>query len=127
MTDLEFDHVGIETTMFEADLAWFQDVLGARLLRVGAHVVTGLRIAMLAADPKTELVEVDEANGRFTHTAYRVDDVAAAADELIASGASADGPLIRIEPARADSRLLRLPGGAAVQLIRYDADSPDLG
>lgn len=123
-----FDHVGIETVAIETEVAWYEREFGARVLRWGTHVRTGLRIAMLAVSgAKLELIEVAEATGKWTHTAYRVDDVPAARDRLVAAGAAVESEPFRIEAAMAESCLLRTLGGSTVQLIRYDPDSPDLG
>lgn len=123
-----FDHVGIESLNIEAEVAWYEREFGARLLRWGTHVRTGLRIAMLALpETKLELVEVAEQTGEWTHTAYRVPDVPAARDRLVAGGATVLSEPFRIEAAMAESCLLRTPGGASLQLISYDPGSPDLG
>jgi catechol 2,3-dioxygenase-like lactoylglutathione lyase family enzyme len=122
------DHVGTEEPDIDARVAFLADVLGFRVLRWGTHVVTGLRIAMVA-DPrgtKLELMEVRERTGELDHVAYRVPDVDAAHAALLAAGCTELRAPFEIPAARARSSLLREAAGHQLQLITYQPDSPDL-
>jgi catechol 2,3-dioxygenase-like lactoylglutathione lyase family enzyme len=122
------DHVGTEEPDIDARVGFLVDVLGFRVLRWGTHVLTGLRIAMLA-DPlgtKLELMEVRERSGDLDHVAYRVADVDAAHAVLLAAGCTEVRAPFDIPPARARSSLLREASGHQLQVIAYAPDSPDL-
>lgn len=128
METQQIDHVALSVGDFDARLALLTTGLSMTLKRIGTYGKdASRRIAMLAdgAGFKLELIESDGPEV-FEHVAWRVADVPAAVDELTAQGFTVDRPPRRIEAARADSALLYDPNGLAVQVIRYDADSPDL-
>lgn len=122
------DHVGTEEPDIDGRVGFLVEMLGFRVLRWGVHVVTGRRIAMLA-DPrgtKLELMEVPERTGELDHVAYRVTDVDAAHACLLATGCTEERAPFEIPPAMARSSLLREAAGHRLQLISYQAGSPDL-
>jgi hypothetical protein len=75
---------------------------------------------------KVELIEVAEITGALAHTAFRVPDVAKTRTEAEAAGAVTAVRPFRIDAARAESCLVIAPGGAPIQVISYQPDSPDL-
>ncbi|MQA34307.1 VOC family protein [Modestobacter roseus] len=122
------DHVGTEETDIDGRVGFLVEVLGFRVLRWGTHVVTGMRIAMLAdpAGTKLELMEVAERTGELEHVAYRVADVDAAHALLLAAGCTEERAPFDIPPAAARSSLVREAAGHRLQLIAYRPGSPDL-
>lgn len=123
-----FDHAAVESLDIGADVAFYVDVLGGTLLRWGSHVKTGLRVAMISVNPgvKIELMEVRELTGELVHTAFRAEDGGELERLVSASGCPVVAGPFRIDGARADACSLVAPGGSVIQLISYDADSPDL-
>ena len=126
--DAVLDHVGTEEPDIDARVAFLVGTLGYRVLRWGTHVVTGRRIVMIAdrAGTKLELMEVDERRGDLDHVAYRVPDVDAAFEAVLAAGCTALRAPFDLAPAKARSALVQEPTGARLQLIAYAPDSPDL-
>ncbi|HEY8491864.1 MAG TPA: VOC family protein [Dehalococcoidia bacterium] len=123
------DHVAIGVADLDGGVAMLTSTFGMVLKRMGTHVASGGRIAFLA-DPasgmKLELIETPDRQTGFMHVAFRVDDVAAEHARLTSAGFETVRGPFRLEPARADTALLRDPSGLEVQIIRYDTDSPDL-
>jgi catechol 2,3-dioxygenase-like lactoylglutathione lyase family enzyme len=123
------DHVALGVQDLDERIAFMTTVLGMMLKRRGTHIPTGGRIAFLA-DPGTgfkfELVETPDRQLGFMHVAYRADDVSAEHDRLVEQGLQSLRTPVRIKPAKAVSALLKDPSGLEVQVIAYDADSPDL-
>lgn len=127
---MKLDHFAYGVRDFEQRTAFFVDVLGLQLLRVGERHSTGTKIAMLAdADRgnKIELIEVlpDEAEG-FLHLALRVDDVDAAYAALLDKGLVARRPPHDLTAAKARTALLEDSTGLSIQIIAYAPDSPDI-
>jgi catechol 2,3-dioxygenase-like lactoylglutathione lyase family enzyme len=122
------DHVATEEPDIDGRVRFLVDVLGLRLLRWGRHTASGGRIAMLA-DPhgaKLELIEVAERRGEHDHVAWRVPDVDAAHAALLAAGCTELRAPSQLSAARARTSMVREASGNRLQLIAYDADSPDL-
>jgi 4-hydroxyphenylpyruvate dioxygenase-like putative hemolysin len=122
------DHVAIETTDIEADVAVLTQTLGLTELRWGVHVLTGKRIAMLgdSTGMKLELIETPTPDGSLAHVAFEVPDVGAAAAAAIGAGCLSETGLLRIPAAMASVAQVRSTAGTALQFIRYEAGSPDI-
>ncbi len=121
------DHVAVAVPDLDEHVDLLTTRFGLRLRRTGVHRPTGARLALLD-DPvsglKLELVESDGEAG-FLHFAFAVDDVAAEHGRLEAEGLDGSRGVARIDAAKADSAMLATTGGLELQLVRYDADSPD--
>ncbi|MFF5262802.1 VOC family protein [Actinomadura viridis] len=126
--DAVLDHVATEETDIDARVAFHVGVLGFRVLRWGAHVETGGRIAMLGrgGGAKIELIEVGAPRGDLAHIGYRVPDVRAAHARLLDAGCVEDRAPFRLDAAMADTSFVRDPSGGRLQLITYAPGSPDL-
>ena len=128
MEPQQIDHVAISVGDFDDRLALLTGSLGMTLKRVGTYGKdASRRIAMVgdAAGFKLEIIEGDGPD-TFEHVAWRVEDVQASFDAMVAEGYTAERPPRRLDAAKAITALLHDPKGFAVQIIRYDADSPDL-
>lgn len=122
------DHVAIGVADFDERLDTLSSTIGLPVRRRGTYFLNGRRLAMLGGPSggfKIELCESPEQTG-FLHIAFRVDDVRAEFDRLVAAGMTPIGEPRRIEPARAESAMVEDSDGWRIQVIRYDADSPDL-
>lgn len=128
MTRLRLDHVAVETTQLEADIELLCSELEFQLIRRGTHTVRSTPIALLRTEAgiKVELIQVDAIDAAVTtHLAFRCADrrqLRAAADRLAPGFPTA---ITRISAAAADSAFVTTSGGLRLQLIVYDADSPD--
>ncbi len=125
---MRFDHVALEVGDLDARIAQFVDHCGMRLLRMGTRHSTGQRIAMLGdgTGTKLELIESEESGApTFAHLAFRVDDTRQQVSDIEAAGWSTKRDVHRLEAARADTALFDAGGGLDIQVISYDADSPD--
>ena len=122
------DHVAIETTDIDADVAVLTGTLGMTEVRWGVHVVNGGRIAMLTDlhGTKVELIETSMPDGTLAHLAFEVPDVAAAAAVAIDAGCLGEIDLLRIPAAMASISQVRSIAGTALQLIHYEPGSPDI-
>jgi catechol 2,3-dioxygenase-like lactoylglutathione lyase family enzyme len=127
---MKLDHFAYGVHDFDARTAFFVDVLGLQLLRIGERHATGTKIAMLADEDrrnKIELIEVagDEPEG-FIHMALRVEDVDAAYGALLEKGLISKRPPHDLTAAKARTALLEDSSGLSIQIIAYAPDSPDL-
>ena len=122
------DHVAIETTDIDADVAVMTQTLGLTAVRWGVHVLTGKRIAMLgdATGMKLELIETPMPTGSLAHIAFEVRDVEAAAATAVGVGCLSEIALMRIPAAGASISQVRTTAGTGLQFIVYDAGSPDI-
>jgi catechol 2,3-dioxygenase-like lactoylglutathione lyase family enzyme len=125
----QMDHVAVCTVDYDGKLGFYRNVLGFTLGREGTRTGAGTRIAMLR-DPlgtKIELIEIPagEPEG-VDHIAYRVDDVQAAYDTLLANGSSSIRPPSDLPPAKAVTAMVQDATGQKIQVIKYAPDSPDL-
>jgi len=128
---MRIDHVAIEVADFEAQIEFLTVQLGLTLRRTGSLVADPTRrVAMLADDvgTKIELVEGQPStDDRLLHLAFDV-SLPAAVDTtfaaLVAAGCTPTTDPRRFEPARSRTAMVARPGGV-VQLVAYDADSPD--
>jgi len=84
----------------------------------------------MLADPKSgfkiELVEAPDTEEKLTHVAFRVDDVPAAHEELLAQGLTSIRGPHHLDAAKADTALLKDASGFNLQIVKYEPDSPDL-
>lgn len=121
------DHRGTESADIEAEVDFLVNVMGMTLMRWGVHAGTGKRIALLhdAAASKVELMEVDSVTGELDHIAFAVEDLHTAHGQALRAGCTEERGPFRIDAAGADTSFVRTNGGELLQLIRYDADSPD--
>lgn len=125
---MTFDHVALEVGDLDARIAQLVDHCGMRLLRMGTRHSTGQRIAMLGdgTGTKLELIESDDRHApSFAHLAFRVEDTRRQLADLETAGWPTKRDVHRLEAARADTALLDAGGGLHIQVISYDADSPD--
>lgn len=123
------DHIALGVLDIDERIAFFTQVLGLELRRIGTRHSTGSRIAMLA-DPvsgfKIELIETSADEQGLLHLAARVEDVESAYQELQAKGLrSVRGPH-ELAAAKAETALLEDASSLGIQIIRYQPDSPDL-
>ena len=125
----QIDHIAMGVADIEERIAFFTSNLGMTLGRRGTHRATGGMIAFLW-DPRTgfkiELIETPDKQVGFMHVAYRVGDVPVAVSTLESLGCERISGPARLDAAKADTAQLRDPTGLAVQVIRYDPDSPDV-
>ena len=122
------DHVALGVRDMEERLAFLTGVLGMTIKRRGTHFKSG-RPIVLVADAngfKLELVEIDADEPTFMHLAYRVDDVAGDYERLLAQGCESIRGPHKLTAARAETALVQDASKLQVQIIRYEADSPDL-
>ena len=141
---LQSDHTGITVRDLEASLAFWQGVLGLRLLyrarRTGcfAEAVTGVPEAeieiavLLAPGHKIELLQYYAPNERqhlkprscdigSVHVAFDVDDIEAAIAAIAASGWTAVGqPQVIAGGTRSGTRVVyvRDPDGSTIELMQ---------
>jgi catechol 2,3-dioxygenase-like lactoylglutathione lyase family enzyme len=122
------DHVALGVHDLDERIAFLTGTLGMSLKRVGKHVKTGGRIAMIADSNgfKLELIELPNDVPGFQHLAYRVDDVEAAHARLVEQGCTTIRGPHEIGAARAVTALVEDPSGLQIQVIKYAPDSPDL-
>ena len=123
------DHIALGVVDLDERIAFFTNVLGLELRRIGTRHSTGRRIAMLA-DPvsgfKIELIETTPDEQGFLHLAARVQDVQAAFEELQAKGLRPVRGPHELAAAKAETALLEDGTSLGIQIIRYQPDSPDL-
>jgi catechol 2,3-dioxygenase-like lactoylglutathione lyase family enzyme len=124
----QLDHVALGVRDLDERIAFLTGTLGMTLKRIGTHMKTGGRIAMIAdqAGFKLELIEVPPSEPLFQHLAYRVADVEAAYASLVAQGCRGLRSPAPIPPAKAMSALVEDQTGVQIQVIKYAPDSPDL-
>lgn len=125
----DIDHIALAVEDLDERIAFFTTHLGFHVRRRGTEMSTGNRIAMIGqADTgfKIELIEdADPARRGLQHIARHVDDVQVAFDAMVAGGCKPLRAPRRVEPAKMLSALLEDATGMHVQLVHYDADSPD--
>lgn len=122
------DHLALAVHDLDERVAFLTGTLGMTLKRVGTHFKTGGRIALLADANgfKVELVETPTDQPTLMHVAYRVDDVQAEYDRLLTQGCTAIRGPHELAAAKAITALVQDSTQLQIQLIRYEADSPDL-
>jgi hypothetical protein len=101
-----------------------------RLQRIGRLVRDPARRIAMVGDGhgfKLELVEGADPDGsdRLLHVAWHVDDVDESHDRLIEAGCTSEREPFRLDAARGRTAIVQPPAGVPVQLVHYDADSPD--
>ncbi len=125
----QIDHLAMGVRDIDERISFFTGVLGWTLGRRGTHIGSGGRIAFVS-DPATgfkiELIETPDRQEGLMHLAFRVDDVAASRESLLTAGLEGVRGPLRLDAGKAETALLRDATGMEVQIIRYDADSPDL-
>ena len=124
----QMDHVALGVHDLDERIAFYTGTLGMKLGRIGKHVKTGGRIAMIADSNgfKLELIELPNDEPGFQHLAYRVDDVEAAHASLVEQGCKTIRGPHEIGAAKAVTALVEDPSGTQIQVIKYAPDSPDL-
>lgn len=124
----QLDHVALGVHDLDERIAFYTGALGMRLGRIGKHVKTGGRIAMIADRNgfKLELIELPNDEPGFQHLAYRVEDVGAAHASLVEQGCKTIRGPHEIGAAKAVTALVEDPSGTQIQIIKYAPDSPDL-
>ncbi|KKC25861.1 VOC family protein [Sphingomonas sp. SRS2] len=130
MTIGRIDHFALGVSDIEQAIAHFESVAGLKLIRRGTLGRTGGAMAMIGdgTGMKIELVETPDATTpTLLHIAFRSDDVAS---DAIAVEGKAGLSLQRgpnpLPAASALSALFSRPDGLEVQIIQYEADSPDI-
>jgi catechol 2,3-dioxygenase-like lactoylglutathione lyase family enzyme len=124
----QLDHVALGVHDLDERIAFLTGKLGMTLKRIGKHVKSGGRIAMIADANgfKLELIELPQEEPGFQHLAYRVEDVEAAYATLLEQGCTGLRGPHEIAAAKAVTALVEDPSGTQVQVIKYAPDSPDL-
>lgn len=124
----QMDHVALAVRDLDERIEFLTTQLGMTVKRIGTHVKTGGRIAMIADANgfKLELIESPDAGQSLQHIAYRVEDVDASYQQLLENGCTGIRPPHRLGAAKATTALVEDASRLEVQLIRYEADSPDL-
>ena len=124
----QLDHVALAVTDLDERIAFLTTQLGMTLKRIGTHVKTGGRIAMIADANgfKMELIEMPDAEPGLQHLAYRVEDVDASYRQLLDAGCTSIRPPHGLAAAKATTALVQDRSSLQIQLIKYDPDSPDL-
>ena len=124
----QMDHVALGVHDLDERIAFLTGTLGMTLKRIGKHVKTGGRIAMIADRNgfKLELIELPNDQPGFQHLAYRVEDVEAAHASLVEQGCTTIRGPHEIGAAKAVTALVEDPSGTQIQVIKYAPDSPDL-
>lgn len=123
------DHFALGVDDFEGRCRFFTQTLGMELKRRGTRHSTGKQIAMLAfpgSEFKIELIETSGEETGFIHLAYRVADLDAAYQKLLAEGLMTLREPHDLSAAKARTALLQDQTGLKIQIIEYAADSPDL-
>jgi len=122
----QLDYVYMPSRDVAADVAWFTDVLGGRL--VFAIDSMGTRVAMIQlTESPPRILLAGHLEGDVPILVYRVDDVAAAADELRARGWT-DGHALEIP--QGPVRSFAGPGGhrlAIYELTRPGVEASFVG
>ena len=125
----QIDHFALVVPDFDERIEFFTARMGMVVRRHGKHFASGGRIVMLA-DPKSgfkiELVERPGKDMELSHVAFRVADVGAAHEQLLAEGLQSIRGPHHLDAAKADTALLKDASGMEVQIVRYEPDSPDL-
>lgn len=122
------DHVALEVADLDARLALLTGPLGMTVQRRGTLRSDPSRRVVMLGDGtgfKLELVDSADGHDRLGHVAWHVDDVVGAHDDLLAAGCAPVRPPAEFAPARSTTATVTDPGGLAVQLVRYEPDSPD--
>lgn len=123
------DHVAIEVSDFDERLRILTEDLGMVVKRIGRlRSDPDRRMAMVsdAAGFKLEVIEGTSGSGSFAHVAWRVLDVTAVHDRLVATGHRSVRAPAPLPPAKGETAVVADRAGLQIQLVRYDADSPDL-
>lgn len=125
----QIDHFALAVSDFDERVDFFTNKMGMTVRRHGKHFASGGRIVMLA-DPKSgfkiELVERPGKDTELTHVAFRVEDVSATHEQLLAEGLQSIRGPHHLDAAKADTALLKDASGMEIQIVRYEPDSPDL-
>jgi hypothetical protein len=121
------DHVAIEIDDLDRRVAALVATGALRVLREGRQFSTGQRIFMLGDGTgfKLELIESQNPAVSFAHIALRVADVEAAEAALVHQGWAPRRPPHELSAARARTSLVS-DGRLDLQVIAYEADSPDM-
>jgi catechol 2,3-dioxygenase-like lactoylglutathione lyase family enzyme len=122
------DHVAIEVPSIDEFIATFVDSGGLKLIRKGVATATGRQIAMLGdrIGTKIELIENPECESvRFLHVAFASTDIDAAIGEAKERGWNVSRGPSAIAAAKAKSAFL-VKDSVEIQVLEYQADSPDL-
>src|SRR5690606_2918772 len=103
------------------------EVCSMQVIRRGERFRTGQPIVMIGdgTGVKLELIETGADAPVVAHLAFRVDDLDATVDELVALGWTNTRAAHDLPSARARTALMS-HGEMGVQLITYEPDSPDL-
>lgn len=124
------DHVAIGVEDLDERVAFFTGTMGMVEGRRGVYLGQGGGRIGFVADPVTgfkfELIEAASGERGLMHIAWRVNSVPDAHDHALELGLRPLREPRRLEPGKADTCMVESPPGLAIQLIRYDADSPDL-
>ena len=122
------DHVAIGVRDIERQIAFMTEKLGMTIKRRGTHFKSGKAIVLLADANgfKIELIEADLDQPTLMHLAYRVDDVAAGYQKLLADGCIVIRGPHELKAAKAETALVEDAAKLQIQIIKYRPDSPDL-
>lgn len=123
------DHFAIEVNDIESFVRMLEETGGLRVIRWGARVSSGLRIAMLGdgTGMKIEVAEEPAATEpRLHHIAFRANDVEGACEDLEKDGWTVVFKPRPVAAAHAVSALLSNADGFNLQVIRYAPTSPDI-
>jgi len=124
------DHVAIGVEDLDAQVAFFTGKMGMVEGRRGVYLGEGGGRIGFVADPVTglkfELIEAASGERGLMHIAWRVDSVPQAHDHALGAGLRPLREPRRLEPGKADTRMVEAGGGLCIQFIRYDEGSPDL-
>lgn len=123
------DHVALQVPDFDARVKMLVEACEMRVIRRGTRYGTGQRMAMLGDGTgfKLELIEapgIEEPT--FEHLAFEVADADQAFSTMVDRGWAPKREPHDLRKARARTALLTDGRGLDVQVIAYDADSPDL-
>ena len=122
------DHVALGVRDLEERITFLTGSLGMTVKRRGTHFKSGRPIALLADKNgfKLELIEADVEEPTFMHLACRVDDVAGEYDQLLKDGCEGIRGPHELKASKSETAIVQDQSKLQVQIIKYEADSPDL-
>lgn len=118
------NHVGISTHDYDAALAFYKDILGAKEAFTVRNPDGTVRLTylQLSRDTFVELLPAaaDQPEG-IRHIGIETDDVAASVAALRASGLAVDDPTVGVSKARVAR--IEDPSGVQIEVMQMGADS----
>jgi hypothetical protein len=112
-----FDHIALAVPSLDDQVERLTNAFGMVVQFHSEHFAV---VVDPGSDFKFELSRSDDGDVHVRHLGFRVDDVDAAHEDLVAAGMDTAAAPHRLDFAGMYTSYLRQPGGVEVQLVKYD-------